>query len=108
MRKAITTVAIAVTVLSCSLALSASPSVESKSGELATARSAAAKGDPAPLAPRIVRGPMGWALRLAQALGLWTAAAAGESYGSQTIIDEPDPAGFKNDPKPPPTEDEPG
>ena len=103
MRKAMTTVAIAATVLSCSLALSASsPSVESKSGE-----PAAAKAEAAPLALRVLRGPLGFALRLTQALGLWTAPAAAESYGSQTIIDEPDPAGFSKDPKADPGEDEP-
>jgi len=61
----------------------------------------------APLALRIVRGPLGFALRLAESLGLFAAPAAGESYGSQTIIDEPDPAGFSKDPKANPGEDEP-
>ena len=108
MRNAIKTVALAATVLSCSLALSASPAVESKSGGHVAARPAAGV-EQAPLALRVARGPMGLALRLAQALGLWSAPAAGESYGTQTIIDEPDPAGLsKNPKKQPPTEDEAG
>jgi len=101
-------IAVAIALLASSLALPAERAADRTSGQATELRVATA----APVATsihRLLRGRLQWTLRLTRALRLVEQAPEPQpTYGTQTIIDDPDPAGMTKDggaTKPPPDND---